>query len=266
MNVLNGLLAAAVAAVAYFAVIPVLNPVVRISLPPVNQTAAFPGEKTAPPQNLSPVDYALISNQNLFHPERKIPPEKLPEKIIPKPDLFLYGTLISNDASFAFIEDRKAPHSTAGRGKRHVTLKKGDSVGGYILSEIEANRIVLVKGEDTVVVMLDDKEKRRAGAAARTAPGGTTPFQPAAASFPQAAPASAQAAVPSGPGAGGVIGSRLYVAPGGSALPQAAPSAPQAVTSSPATGKVTPQTTPTTRRALVEEMQKIRLESQKQGK
>ena len=33
MNVLNGLLALAVAAVVYFAVIPLLNPVARISLP-----------------------------------------------------------------------------------------------------------------------------------------------------------------------------------------------------------------------------------------
>ncbi len=32
-------------------------------------------------------------------------------------------------------------------------------------SEIEANRIVLVKGDDRVVVMLDDREKRRAGEA-----------------------------------------------------------------------------------------------------
>jgi hypothetical protein len=255
MNVLNGLLAAAVAAVAYFAVIPVLNPVVRISLPPVKQEVVLSGEKAAPPQNSSPVDYALISDQNLFHPDRKIPPEKQPEKVIPKPDLFLYGTLISNDASFAFIEDRKAPRSTAGRGKRHVTVKKGDSVGGYIISGIEANRIVLVKGEDTVVVMLTDREKRRAGeasvspATARTTPGGTSPFQPAASSFPQATP-------PTGPGMG-VPGSRLpssqpFVSPS----PQAAASSPQSATSpGPETG---PASVPSTRRGKVQEIQKIK--------
>ncbi len=68
----------------------------------------------------------MISEQNLFHPERKIPPEKQQEKAVPKPDLFLYGTLITNDASYAFVEDKKAPYSTAGRGKRQTTLKKGD--------------------------------------------------------------------------------------------------------------------------------------------
>ena len=270
MNVLNGLLAAAVAAVVYFFVIPFMNPAV-MSLPPAKETVAWSGEKAAPSQSSPPADYAVISEQNLFHPERKIPPEKQPEKVIPKPDVFLYGTLITDDVSFAFIEDKKAPYSTAGRGKRQVTLKKGDNLSGYILSEIEANRIVLVKGEDKLVVTLDDRGKRRAGEAsasqmgARTAAGGMTAYPPVASSFPQAAPASAQVAVPPGPGAGGVVGSRLYPAPAGSASPQAAPPAAQAVTS-PVTGNFTPQTLPTTRRSRVEEMQKMRLESQQQGK
>ena len=92
--------------------------------------------------------------------------------------MFLYGTLITDDASYAFIEDKKAPYSTPGRGKRQVTLKKGDHLSGYTLSEIEANRIVLVKGEDKVVVTLDESEKKRTGevpampATARTATGG----------------------------------------------------------------------------------------------
>jgi len=122
------------------------------------------------------------------------------------------------------------------------------------------------------VVTLDDREKRRAGEAsasqmgARTAAGGMAAYPPVASSFPQAAPASAQAAVPPGPGAGGVIGSRLYSAPAGSASPQSAPSAAQAVTTPPATGNFTPQTLPTTRRSRVEVMQKMRLESQQQGK
>jgi hypothetical protein len=221
----------------------------------VKQAVALSGEKAATPQNSPPVDYALISDHNLFHPERKMPLEKQPETVIPKPDLFLYGTLISNDESFAFIENKKSPYSTAGRGKRQVTVKKGDNVSGYILSGIEANRIVLVKGEDTVVVMLNDKEKRRAGeasalpATARTAPGGTAPFQPAASSFPQAAPSP-------GPGMG-VPGSRLptqpFVSP---SLPAAAVSSPQAVMSPGA--ETGPASGPSTRRGKVQEIQKIK--------
>ena len=60
INVLNSLLGTAVAAMIYFAVIPVLNPVVRISLPSPKQAAASSEEATAP-QNPSQADYALIS-------------------------------------------------------------------------------------------------------------------------------------------------------------------------------------------------------------
>jgi len=271
MNVLNGLLAAAVAAAMFFTVIPFLNPAV-LSLPPAKEPVEWSGEKAAPAQSSSPADYAVISEQNLFHPERKIPPEKQQEKVIPKPDLFLYGTLILDDASFAFVEDRKAPYSTAGRGKRQLTLKKGENLGGYILSEIEANRIVLVKGEDKLTVMLDDRQKRRTieqssalPATQRAISDGTSTFPPVVSPSPQTALSSTRAAVPPGPGIGGVMGSRLYPAPAGSVSPQSVPSAAQAVTS-PVIGNFTSQTLPTTRRSKVEEMQKMRLESQQQGK
>jgi hypothetical protein len=252
----------------FFTVIPFLDPA-AVSLPPAKETAAGSGGKATPPLRSYPVNYAVISEQNLFHPERKIPPERQQEKVLPKPDLFLYGTLITDSTSFAFVEDKRAPHSTAGRGKRQLTLKKGESLGGYILSEVEANRIVLVKGEERLVVMLDDREKRKSGqvsasqVGARTAAGGMTALPPVASSIPHAAPASLQhAAVPPEPGGSGVVGSRLFSAPAGS---QAAPSDAQAVTP-PVTGSIAPQTLPTTRRSRVEELQKMRLESQQQGK
>jgi hypothetical protein len=263
MNVLNGLLAAAIASVVFFAVIPFLNPVVRFSPPPVKPPAALSGEKKAPPQSLSPADYAVISEQNLFHPERKVPPEKQTEKVIPKPDLFLYGTLIMDDTSIAFVEDRKAPYSTAGRGKRQRALKKGDSLSGYILSEIEANRIVLVKGEDKLVVMLDDTGKRRASEApasqmgARTTAGGITSYPPAASSFPQAAPGSAQAAPSPGPGLG-VPSTRPPSQPFVSPSPQAAASSPQSATSPGL--EIGPGSRPPTRRGQIQEVQRIKAE------
>ena len=133
LNVLNSLLALAVAAVAYFAVIPLLNPVARISLPAVKGTVTSSGEQTTPSQRVPVTDYAVISDKNLFRPERKMPLETQPGKAVPKPDVVLYGTLIGDDASYAFIEDKKAPYSTPGRGKRQVTLKKGDHLSGYTL-------------------------------------------------------------------------------------------------------------------------------------
>jgi hypothetical protein len=207
MNVLNGLLTAAVATVAYFTVIPFLNLDIQMSLPASKETVERSGEKPTLPQNYSPVDYAVVSEQNLFHPERKIPPEKKDEKAIPRPEVVFYGTLIMDDMSIAFVEDKKAPYSTPGRGKRQMALKKGDTLNGYILREIEANRIVLVKGEDKIVVMLNDGGKRQAGAALAPQATSTLPsggFPPAIVpSSPPAAPSRPQAAT--SPDAGVVI-------------------------------------------------------------
>jgi hypothetical protein len=210
-------------------------------------------------------DYAMISDKNLFHPERKIPLEKQPEKVAPKPDVFLYGTLIADDASYAFIEDKKAPYSTPGRGKRQITLKKGDHLGGYTLSEIEATRIVLVKGEERVVVMLDDREKRRtsetpaAPATTRTAAGGITPSLPSMPSSPQAGPSSVPAAASPRPG----------IAPPGSRLPSQSlvPSIPPAVpvpaqaASPPGPGMGSSDSRPTTRRGMIEAVKELKTQT-----
>jgi hypothetical protein len=258
MNVLNGLLAAAVVAVVFYAVIPFLNPA-AVSLPAAMETAAGSMEKAAAPQRSSPTDYAMISEQNLFHPERKIPPEKQQDKVLPKPDLFLYGTLITDKTSYAFVEDRKAPYSTAGRGKRQLTLKKGESLGGYIVSEIETNRIVLVKGEERLVISLDDKEKRRAGeapvspATAGSAPGGMPAFTPVAPSPSRAAPSSAQPAISAGQRIGGIPG------PGQSAQPVASPQAAQSSAQGPTLlGPAMDGSTPTSRRSKLQEVQKMK--------
>ena len=215
MNVLNGLLAAAVVTVASFTVLPFLNLDTQMSLPAAKETAERSGEKSVLPQNYSPADYAVISEQNLFHPERKIPPEKKDETAIPRPDVVLYGTLITDDMSMAFVEDKKAPYSTPGRGKRQVSLKKGDNLNGYILREVETNRIVLVKGEDKIVVMLNEGEKRKAGAAPALQ---ATPTMPSSGAPPAMIPSS----------------------------PPAAPSLPQTATS-PSPRAVVPGRTPTSR-------------------
>lgn len=108
----------------------------------------------------SPVDYAAISNQNLFHPERRIPPEKKEAKPLPRPDVVLYGTIVSADLNLAYVEDKKAPKSTPGRGVRQVVLKKGDGLSGFVLKEIEKDRIVLVRDGEIMTVYLSDSKKR----------------------------------------------------------------------------------------------------------
>ncbi len=178
INVFNCLLFLVVAVTAYDTVIPWMTLKTRITLPAAGKDAPKATELPAPLQNPSLADYVMISEQNLFHPERRIPPEKKGEKAaiaIPKPELVLYGTLISQDMSIAYIEDKKAPYSTPGRGKRQTQLKKGDSVSGYLLQDIEPNRIVLVKGEDKLVVTLDPQDKKRSGETTAPGTGGRAP-------------------------------------------------------------------------------------------
>jgi hypothetical protein len=186
INLLNCVLALTIAAAAYSVITPFLNMEVKTILPAVRRSATETTERSASPQLPSLAAYAVVSEQNLFHPERKMPAEKKAEVqkvVIPKPDLMLYGTLIADDMSIAYVEDRKAPLPAGGRGNRQMRLKKGDSINGYVLREIEPDRVVLAKGEEKLVVMLEDKDKKRgvtgaaatpASAAAAPATAGTT--------------------------------------------------------------------------------------------
>ena len=122
-------------------------------------------------------DYNIVSEQNLFHAERRIPAEKkdVVVAVIPKPDLILYGTLITPDLSIAFIEDRKAPYSTDGHGKRQTQVKKGEMLNGYVIQNIEPDRMVLAKGEEQITVLLNDTKNRKGGETPAPAPAGSQP-------------------------------------------------------------------------------------------
>lgn len=174
INILNILLLALLIAAVYHS----MNPAGTFKIPshPVTQGKS---KKVLPEQHAAsplpaPADYAVISERNLFHPERHIPVEKEEKKdekqIATKPDLILSGTLIDGDMSIAYIEDKKSPYSTPGRGKRPRSVKKGDSIEGYILKEIEADRIILAKGEEKLVLRLDVRDKVRGGAGDQSLP------------------------------------------------------------------------------------------------
>jgi len=202
MNVLNVLL---VAVIAYFLAIPSAPQEIRCALPTPQKSAVPADGAPAPRRGPSSVDYAVISDQNLFHPERRIPPEKKEEKTAGRPDVNLFGTLITGDMSIAFLEDRKAPVTSAGRGKRQIALRKGGALNGYLLRDVEADRIVLVKGEEQVIVMLTDGEKRKAEMASSGSAAGQASTGAAGAPPPKALPAPTRPATAAAmaPGAGG---------------------------------------------------------------
>ncbi|MEW6003375.1 MAG: hypothetical protein AB1638_12130, partial [Nitrospirota bacterium] len=125
----------------------------------IKKTESGTEEKSAESSVPSLTDFMMIAEDNLFHPERKIPVEKPVAPPLPKPEFVLYGTLITDDTNLAYLEDLKAPYSTPGRGKRQTALRKGDSMSGFILKDIEADKIVMVRGEEKIEVYLNDTQR-----------------------------------------------------------------------------------------------------------
>ncbi|MFA4917903.1 MAG: hypothetical protein WC581_01475 [Thermodesulfovibrionales bacterium] len=151
-------------------------------------------EKASGPSPALPADYIMISEANLFHPERKIPAEKKAaeqQQQLPKPEFVLYGTLIFDDAGIAFLEDMKAPRNTTGRGKRQTALKKGDTLSGFILKEIDVDKVVLVRGDEKYTILVHDMQRQKVRES--TAKAATTPRSPATSMAPaQVSPQTAQ--------------------------------------------------------------------------
>ncbi len=127
-------------------------------------------------------DFLIISEQNLFHPERIIPiAKKEDEKPLPKPEFILYGTLISDNLNIAYLEDLKEPYSTPSRGKRQIPLKKGETLSGFTLREIEPDKVVMVRGEEKIIIDLAESRRKYKSSATPTAQvQSSTPTQPTA--------------------------------------------------------------------------------------
>ncbi|MFZ3136612.1 MAG: hypothetical protein WA126_04370 [Thermodesulfovibrionales bacterium] len=174
INILNMLLLTVMINLADYSIAPMLETKVNYTLPVAKQ---HPGAGEEQEEDItlvhlpSVLEYALIGDNNLFHPERKIPQEKKEEQPLPKPEFVLYGTLITNDISLAYIEDMKAPRSSPGRGRRQTALRKGETLAGFTLKEIEHEMIVMVRGEEKMTVPIDDPShpKHRIAAAVTAA-------------------------------------------------------------------------------------------------
>ncbi|MFA6053895.1 MAG: hypothetical protein WC769_00830 [Thermodesulfovibrionales bacterium] len=164
INMLNvALLTGALLFASYF-FFPSLDITAGFTLPAVNKSAAEKEETGTEIRIPSVTEYVKISEENLFHPERKIPVEKKADQQqqpLSKPEFVLYGTLITDDLRLAYIEDLKAPRNSPGRGKRQTALKKGDALSGFTLKEIEADQIVMARGEESIAVkVLGDTAKK----------------------------------------------------------------------------------------------------------
>jgi hypothetical protein len=178
INLLNIALIAALVLLANYTVLPLFSVNIKYTLPPPKKIVSDKEEESPQSQTPSPLDYMIVAEQNLFHPERRIPPEKKEEKELPKPEFVLYGTLITDEVKLAYFEDLKAPYSTPGRGKRQRPLRLGNTLSGYTLNEIHADRVVMVRGEDRIEVRVLDPQYKKAHSADAAIKPGTSKVQP----------------------------------------------------------------------------------------
>jgi hypothetical protein len=197
-SVLNIVLAAVLVVFAYNMILPLFGKGAKLTVPSPKKQAVVTektAEKPADTKSPSPSDYFVIAEQNIFHPERKIPVEKKDIAApLPKPEFVLYGTLLLDNLRIAYMEDRKAPQSSPTRGKKQIPVRLGEALSGFILKEIDADKVVMVRGDEKLDVYLDDpsKSKTREGSVVGQQPPGQ-PQQgqpPSVAARPGAAPAS----------------------------------------------------------------------------
>jgi hypothetical protein len=166
LTVLNLLLAAMILLIIFVLVLPSSESPIDPGPDTVTMTAdadtqeSLPDDSSAPPAS----DFSLIAEQNLFHPERRLlevdETGEAPENS--ENDFVLYGTLITDGLRIAYLEDLLSPIESPGRGKRQIALKPGDSIGGYIVEEIDTDRVVLQKNDERAVIYVNDPEKPKA--------------------------------------------------------------------------------------------------------
>jgi hypothetical protein len=219
---------------------------------PVSQKAGSKKASVKPEGPKSPVDqkdsnarpsiasYIFIAEKNPFHPDRKeFPVPEVPKaevkKQIVRPQVTLYGVTIVGDYQSATIS---YPGRSLQKGEKETTtVRIGDQVGEYKVSQIFQDRIGLKAEEDSFEVNLYDTKKRtfvktenKPAAVVSTAPGsaGTTPEGAKPAPGPVGAPETPRVP-PLPPGrtptpAPGVTPPAAVQVPGG--VPPAAPSTP----------------------------------------
>jgi hypothetical protein len=147
--------------------------------------------------------YILVSEKNIFSPERKEFSVAILEqpKLVARPQIVLYGVTIKQDYQSATIT---SPGRLIRKGDREmITIKIGDRVGDYKLAKISPDRITMEGAEDSYEVLLYDSSlpKRRTATRTESKPAQVTTTAPAPAPTPApaAVPRAAEAPRPAEP-------------------------------------------------------------------
>ena len=146
--------------------------IVRRPLPPpaASRAMAGPGPAAAAATaDAGLASYAVIASRNLFNPTRS----ETAAAVAPMSKPILHGVVIDGSKSRAFLEDPTA--------KRVVGYSVGDVIGGGRIQRITDDKVVILRPEGPLEVLLQDPSKPRpAPPAAAPTPGPlATPPAPA---------------------------------------------------------------------------------------
>ena len=150
-----------------------------VAAPPADRAPTEESARAARPL----ASYDVIAARNLFSPSRS---ETGTAAVTPAIMPLLYGVVLKDGAPAAFLEDPVT--------KKVLAYRTGDQVAGGKIERIEADRVVIRRGEGTFEVLLRDPQKAKAVATAQP----TTPaLQPPPAG---AGPKAQTAPTPAAPG------------------------------------------------------------------
>ena len=160
-----------------------INPPVPPPAPPKASAAPQPATVAAA-GDPGPGAHAVIVAQNLFNPARsETATAAVAVAAVAKP--VLHGIVIDGAKTRAFIEDPTV--------KRVGGYSVGDTVGGGKIQKIADDRVVIVRPEGVMEVLLQDPSKPRPAPAIITGASltGASPTAPAQTAVPQAVPQQA---------------------------------------------------------------------------
>jgi hypothetical protein len=130
------------------------------SRPAAENGAPLPDKKPAERKASPEETYGVVSEKNLFSPDRSDPlaPEpgrpRLSEKMI-----FLYGIVTLEGRQQALVTDPEPASKAAGTKPGEKWVRVGDRIGNFSVAEIGRDRIVLKNGAERYDVLLYDENK-----------------------------------------------------------------------------------------------------------
>ena len=141
-------------------------------LPPPPAPRAVSAPAPAAPAaagDVGPGAYGVIAARNLFNPGRSETVAVAAAAPVAKP--ILHGVVMNGSKSRAFLEDPAF--------KRVAGYSVGDTVGGGTIQKIADDRVVIVRPEGPLEILLQDPSKPRATPAAPAAQAGPAQARPA---------------------------------------------------------------------------------------